>query len=88
MTDATRTSTSGEDLAMNDPADREIHQRGAKSPYPASPKGERELYTDGGDVEDSATHTTEDQGAFEGAHDEGLKGMSEAEYKAWKEGRE
>lgn len=76
------------DIRMKDPQDRDIHEKSGKPPHPSSPKGTRELYTDGGDVGDAPDHAKAgDGGAFEGAYDEGLKSMSEAEYQAWKKGR-
>ena len=90
MTDLSKRQSSQADaIEMRDPQDREVHEPWSRTPYPSSPKGTRELYTDGGDVEDEAAGvpTSDEGGAFEGAHDKDLKKMSEAEYQAWKKGR-
>lgn len=89
MTDQGKTDPRAQgDIRMADPGDRDIHEPGGSAPYPSSPRGARELYTDGGDVIDPADQKkTGEGGAFEGAHDEGLKEMSEAEYLDWKKGR-
>ena len=89
MTDQGKTAARAPgDIGMADPGDRDIHEAGRSAPYPSSPRGARELYTDGGDVVDAADPKTPGEGgAFDGAHDEGLKEMSEAEYLDWKKGR-
>ncbi len=74
-------------LDMKDPEDRDIHGQDQK-PYPKSPKGKDDLYTDGGDIDDESMHFgKDDHGDRGGLREQGLKQMSEAEYKAWLEGR-
>lgn len=89
MTELSKTRPSGpDDIQMRDPQDRNLHERSTQPPYPSSPKGTRELYTDGGDVEDDKGAPTSDEGgAFQGAYDKDIKELSEADYKEWKKGR-
>ena len=84
---ANRTRLDSDTPLMTDPSDADIH--GAPdSAYPESPKGEKELYTDGGDVDDGGRHAGREKGGvYRGIREKGLEEMSEAEYKAWMKGQ-